>query len=97
MKAPEGKVKEALHKYLKEIGAYEFWPVQTGYGARTVDVLVCWRGLFIGIECKAPGKSATKFQNMTISAIEDAGGLAFVIDDVELKHFRLFVKQHVVR
>ena len=37
----ERHVKEALKKYLKEIGAYYFMPVQTGYGAATVDFLVC--------------------------------------------------------
>ena len=35
MRGPEAKVKDAIKTYLKEIGAYQFWPVQTGYGAAT--------------------------------------------------------------
>ena len=48
----EHSVKAALGKYLKEIGAYQYWPVPMGYGAKTVDCFFCYRGLFFAVECK---------------------------------------------
>jgi hypothetical protein len=78
---PEGKVKKAVKEWLDEIEAYSFWPVQTGYGARTLDCLVCYRGKFFGIETKAKGKKPTKFQQLTINEMEAAGATVFTISD----------------
>ena len=80
---PEGKVKADIKAYLNTIGAYYFMPVQTGYGKRTLDFLVCWKGKFYGIEAKRPGMDATKFQRLIIAEIERAGGEAFVADNVD--------------
>lgn len=75
MMTPEGRVKAKLKKILG--GAYQFWPVQTGYGAATVDVLACIVGRFWGIECKAPGKKPTPRQLTTMKQIRAAGGRTF--------------------
>lgn len=75
---PEGKVKKEIKQYLDSIGAYYFMPVQMGYGAKTVDFLVCVNGAFVAIEAKRPGKDATAFQKQTIAQVENAGGIAFV-------------------
>lgn len=83
---PEGKVKAEIKDYLREIGAYYFMPIQTGYGARTVDFLVCVAGKFVGIEAKRGGGAPSKLQQITIDNIQAAGGLAFVAtsrEDVE--------------
>lgn len=77
---PEGKVKAEVKKYLKERGAYFFMPVQSGYGAATLDFLVCLNGKFVAIETKAPGKKLTARQCVVQDAIVDAGGLTIVID-----------------
>lgn len=88
---PEGRVKKAVKKVLNDLGAYHFWPVQTGMGKRTVDCLVCYRGRFFGIETKAPGGEPTKLQEVCMREIGAAGGEAIVIDSVEksllLKHW----------
>jgi hypothetical protein len=78
---PEGKVKKMVKEWLDEIGAYYFWPVQTGYGARTLDCLVCYKGKFFGIETKAKGKKPTKFQQLTINEMEAAGATVFTVSD----------------
>ena len=81
---PEGKVKRQVKKILKERGVWYVMPVPTGYGMAGVpDFLCCWRGLFLAIETKAPGKKYTLTANQKnkISAIRQAGGVAVVIDD----------------
>ena len=80
---PEGRVKKACRKYLRDIGCYVFSPVQMGYGTRTLDDLVCWRGRFIAIEYKAPGKEPTAHQALTAEQITAAGGITMVIDSFE--------------
>jgi len=77
---PEGKTKDRLKAFLKEWGAYYFFPVQTGLGAATVDCLVCANGRFIGIETKKKGvKTPTKRQAMTMKQIKQAKGEAYVV------------------
>lgn len=83
MKTEEGKLKDRCRAYLTKIGAYRFSPVQQGYGAPTLDDLVCIKGRFIGIEYKAPGKKPTPRQEQTMAAIKAAGGAAFWCDSFE--------------
>ncbi len=86
MSTPEGRVKDRLKKALdKAFGknCYRFMPVQTGYGAKTLDLLLCITGIFVAIETKAPGKKPTPLQETTIQTIRDAGGLVFVVDGDE--------------
>lgn len=77
---PEGRVKAKVKRILEKHGAYFFMPVQSGYGAKTLDFLVCVCGRFVGIETKAPGKQPTDLQKMHMREIEDAGGRCFVVD-----------------
>lgn len=78
---PESKVKAKVKRLLDKYKArYEFWPVPYGYGASTLDCLICFCGQFIAIETKAPGKKPTDRQKMIIEKIRLAGGAAFVID-----------------
>ena len=82
---PEGKVKASIKKFLTDSGAYWTMPATGGYGKSGVpDFLVCLRGKFIGIEAKAKGMAhnTTHMQDQQIKAIQDAGGLSFVCDDV---------------
>ena len=82
MPTPEKKVKERLNKALKPFGEklYRFMPVQTGYGRKTLDYLLCVNGHFIAIETKAPGKKLTPLQEEIACQIIDAGGTVFKVD-----------------
>ena len=83
---PEGKVKKAVKEYLKSIGAWYYMPVSNGMGrVGCPDILVCYKGLFMAFETKAPGKikNVTPNQEREITDIQRANGLALVIDDVE--------------
>jgi hypothetical protein len=78
---PEGRVKNKVRRLLKQYPhLYFYWPVPQGFGASTVDCLICYHGVFIAIETKAPGKQPTKRQAVTIGEIANAGGHVFVID-----------------
>ena len=82
---PEGRVKAAVKKYLTEQGAWWCMPVGTGWGRSGIpDFLVAWRGRFIAIETKAPGKlrNTTTMQDRELSNLNAAGAVAVVIDDV---------------
>ena len=82
---PEGKVKDAVKALLKERHAWYFMPVSNGMGVVGIpDIICCYRGLFIAIEAKAPGKlhTTTPNQKRVISAINTSGGMAVVVDDV---------------
>jgi hypothetical protein len=77
---PEGKVKQIIRDLLAEYdGMYAYWPVPSGFGKRTIDVLGCYRGLFFAIEAKRDGKQPTLLQVGTINDIEKAMGKTFVI------------------
>ncbi len=86
-RTPEGRVKDAIKRYLNKVGAWWCMPATGGFGKSGVpDFLVCWKGVFIGIEAKAPGKAGntTPAQNDQIAQIIAAGGVALVCDDVSV-------------
>jgi hypothetical protein len=88
MTTPEGQIKDKFKRRLKpyvDMGkVYAFWPVQRGLGARTLDLLLCVNGRFIGIEFKRPGGSPTLLQGICMRSIAEAGGEALVIDSGEV-------------
>ena len=82
---PEGKIKREINKVLVSYGEelWDYMPVPTGYGRATLDYILCFRGRFVAIEAKAPGKKPTPRQHLTIRELERAGAQVFVIDSVE--------------
>ena len=90
MATPEGKVKALVRKALKELGAWQYWPVSNGMGAHGIpDCLFIFKGYGFGIEVKAPGRrkqerrGCTALQKMQMEAIGKAGGMAWVVDSQE--------------
>jgi len=86
-KTPEKRVKDACVEMLKEFNAYYFFPVMGGYGRSGIpDIIVCFRGHFIAIECKAGFNTTTQLQERELKAIAAAGGTTLVIreDTIEL-------------
>lgn len=74
-------------KYLRSRGAWPHKAHGGPYGAvtGTPDLLVCYRGRFVAVECKAPSGFATALQERTLTDIRRAGGLAEVarsLDDI---------------
>jgi Holliday junction resolvase len=86
-RTPEGVVKDQCLAVLKTYGAYHFFPVTSGYGRSGVpDIVACYRGIFIGVECKAGAKKPTALQESEMRKIEAAGGHTLVVreDTVQL-------------
>ena len=79
---PEGAVKKKVKDLLDEHGAkvWRHMAVTNGMGAPTLDFTGTAYGLFFAIETKAPGAKPTARQEITIAAIQEAGGRVFVID-----------------
>lgn len=103
---PEGKIKKLVKAVLEDFGElttvssysvrnlYEYWPVPSGFGASSLDCIVCYYGVFIAIETKAPGERTTPRQNLTIAQLSAAQAIVMVIDseaDCEVLHNRLMM------
>lgn len=80
---PEGKVKQKIKKVLAKHDLWQYWPVPSGFGRRTVDALCLYYGRFFVIEAKRPGKEPTALQARELEDIKKKGGVAFVIDNDE--------------
>jgi Holliday junction resolvase len=79
---PEAKVKKKVVDILKAAGAYYFFPATGGFGRSGVpDIIVCFKGRFIGIECKAGSNKPTALQENELKKIRAAGGNAFVVNE----------------
>ena len=92
MSTPEAKVKKMVRDVLNEFrqivvvgkfhvdNLYQFWPVPSGFGASSLDVIATYYGRSIYIETKAPGKKPTPRQELTIAETKAAGAIVLVID-----------------
>ena len=79
---PEKKVKNNVVKLLKDYGVYYFFPATYGMGRSGIpDIVCCYKGRFVGIECKANGNKPTPLQERELTAIREAGGASIVIDE----------------
>lgn len=85
MATPESKVKAKIHALLKKHDAYAVNYIG-GISANngTPDILACLNGRFIGIEAKAGKNKPTDLQTLNLKRIDDAGGLALVINEENL-------------
>lgn len=90
---PEGKVKEQIKRLLKKYQAYWHMPVQNGMGSPALDFHVCHRGMYLGIEAKAPGKELTARQVITCKEITEAGGIVFTCDGTNLDILELWLME----
>jgi Holliday junction resolvase len=94
---PEAKVKKKVVDVIKKNGAYYFFPATGGYGRSGVpDVVCCYRGYFVAIECKAGINKPTPLQEAEMAKIRQAHGFTLVvnednIDDVQ-KRFTIIDK-----
>lgn len=90
MVLPEKQVENQIKNYLDDIGAYWFKTLGGSVPAGTPDVIACVNGTFVAIEVKKPtGGKITALQKSKIKKINQAGGLAFVANDVSVVEFEL--------
>ena len=64
-------------------------PMTGGYGNSGVpDFLVCYRGAFVAIECKANGGKTTALQDKHLADIRGAGGVSLIIHEANVENLR---------
>ena len=87
---PEGRVKAKVKALLKRYNIYHFMPATGGYGRSGVpDIIACMRGRFLAIECKAGAGKLTPLQSRELALIEEAGGLAYVINEDSIESLEI--------
>ena len=85
MKTPEGYVKSDVDKYLKVLKAYVIKPATFGFGkSGAPDRCCCIGGRFVGIEIKKEGGTPTAGQQLRMTEIRRAGGIALWGDSIEM-------------
>lgn len=83
---PEKKVKDKVVAILKRFGVYYFFPATHGYGRSGVpDIICCFKGFFLAIECKAGKGKTTALQEREMQHIRDAGGVTLVINEENIE------------
>ena len=88
-KTPEGVVKDRINKILKSYEVYYFYPPANGYGRTAIpDIICCYKGKFIGIECKAGNNKPTALQERELKLIQEAGGYSLVINEKNIDDVR---------
>lgn len=86
----EGPEKQVENKIKDELRRRKIWFFKQHADSYVVpgipDLIVCYRGRFLGIEVKAPGKryNTSPVQKVQIELIEKSGGYTVVADSVEI-------------
>jgi Holliday junction resolvase len=76
------------------LGIYHFMPPGMGLGRSGIpDIIGCYNGRFIAIECKAGKGKATALQERELIAICNAGGFTYIAreDNLEEMEGRLLL------
>ena len=82
---PEAKVKKKVVDVLKKYSAYYFFPATGGYGRSGVpDIVSCYRGVFVAIECKAGSNKPTPLQEAEMQKIGEAQGFVLVVNETNV-------------
>lgn len=77
--ASEKKFEEKVKKWLKEHGAWYVKTWSNGVQRSGIpDLIVCWKGHFIGLELKAENGRPSALQMHEVEQIWKAGGKAFI-------------------
>lgn len=78
----EQKLQSDVIRYLENNGCYVVKVVRATKDGIN-DLLVCWEGQFVSIECKLPGREATPLQALNQRRVIEAGGIAFTAFSLE--------------
>lgn len=90
---PEAKVKKKVVDVIKKYGAYYFFPATGGYGRSGVpDIVCCYRGVFIAIECKAGNNKPTPLQEAEMDKIKKAQGFVLVVNETNIADVDVLLK-----
>jgi len=78
-----------VRKLLVDFGIYYFSPSANGYGRAGIpDIICCFGGRFIAIECKAGKGVTTALQDRELAAIRTAGGMTMVVNEINIQELK---------
>jgi len=93
MSTPEAKVKNKVKQILKEYGAYQFSPQTGGYGRSGIpDIIACYKGRFIAVECKAGNNKPTRLQEKELRDICSACGFGILVNEHGIENLRALME-----
>ena len=93
---PEAKVKKKVKMVLDNLGAYHFSPMTGGYGNSGVpDIVACYEGYFLGIECKAGKGKPTLLQLENLKRIANSQGCSIVVNESNVEQLREYIQSWV--
>jgi Holliday junction resolvase len=93
---PEAKVKKKVKATLDAMGVYHFPPFSGGYGhAGVPDIVGCYKGIFLGIECKANGNKTTAIQKFNLERIKSCGGVSLIVDEGNVDQLREIINHEI--
>ena len=90
----ERDIVAGIKQYLISLGDdVFFWKEHGGpYGTSGIpDIICCYKGRFIGMECKLPGGRLTELQKRALAKINRAGGIARCVESVD--DARIIIRQ----
>ena len=80
----EKNIENRIKSYLKSKGAYYFKHHGNQFSQVGVpDIIVCYKGRFIGIEVKNESGKTSPLQDVNLKMINDAGGIGIIARCVE--------------
>lgn len=93
---PEAKVKKKVKMVLDNLGAYSFSPMTGGYGNSGVpDIVACYEGFFVAIECKAGKGKPTLLQLDNLRRIDASGGFSVVVNESNVEQLKELIQSWV--
>lgn len=78
-----GGVATRINAGMQIIGEGDSRRVMRGAAAGTSDIISCYRGRYLAIECKIGSNKPTAAQEIFLADVEAAGGIALVAWDIE--------------
>lgn len=82
---PEGQIKKDIDAYLDSVpGLFHYRAPGGAYGRPGIpDIIICYKGRFVGMEVKTPEGRVSGFQKTVGAEIEGCGGVWVVVRSVE--------------
>lgn len=91
--AEEKNFETKIRKYLESKGAWVLKTWSNGVQRAGVpDLIVCYRGTFMGLEIKARNGRPSKLQEWNLEKIKEAGGIAWLLYPIDFEKFKDYVE-----
>ena len=79
----ERTIVQSILTYLRSRGAFAEKVHGDAVQSVLLDIIACYRGIFLHLEAKRPGGKLTPRQKYIIQRVQDAGGRAYKVESVD--------------